>query len=361
MPDIDEDDVEVAVPQRMRAKTRMDKVHTRSFDKRIVIEMNDDFQPIAENDKVLSELSSFLGTLAKRCVPLTYVTWRHVPKNLRQTMWNYVKARYVIPDELENWVIETIHSSWKTYKSRTKAGLFTAYENDEMRLENRPDDIPLETLKMLLDYWNDESIQEKARKNSNARKHYVDTHTLGPKSLAQYRYKMKKVPGECEPCDAKIFIDTRKRDAKREYKISTEKIEKKIETITKRLSTGDAASDELGAKHGLNWLKGRCVKPANMSNSNAPTETYVKDLTTKIKEGFAAELEEKVKKVESEFQDKVKQVEAGVDQKVQQNLAFVFKKLAQANPDIKIDIQEVCTTVGSDNDDGTPMTRGVNF
>ncbi|WOG87627.1 hypothetical protein DCAR_0206857 [Daucus carota subsp. sativus] len=361
MPDIEEDDVEVAVPQRMRGKTRMDKVHTRSFDKRIVIEMNDDFQPIAENDKVLSELSSFLGTLAKRCVPLTYVTWRHVPKNLRQTMWNYVKARYVIPDELESWVIETIHSSWKTYKSRTKAGHFTAYENDEMRLENRPDDIPLETFKMLLDYWNDESIQEKARKNANARKHYVDTHTLGPKSLAQYRYKMKKVPGECEPCDAKIFIDTRKRDAKREYKISTEKIEKKIETITKRLSTGDAASDELGAKHGLNWLKGRCVKPANMSNSNAPTETYVKDLTTKIKEGFAAELEEKVKKVESEFQDKVKQVEAGVDQKVQQNLAFVFKKLAQANPDIKIDIQELCTTVGSDNDDGTPMTGGVSF
>ena len=98
-----------------------------------------------------------------------------------------------------------------------------------------------------------------------------------------------------------------------------------------------------------------------MSNSNAPTETYVKDLTTKIKEGFAAELEEKVKQVESEFQDKVKQVEAGVDQKVQQNLAFVFKKLAQANPDIKIDIQELCTTVGSDNDDGTPMTGGVSF
>ncbi|KAL1818286.1 hypothetical protein ACET3Z_013155 [Daucus carota] len=129
---------------------------------------------------------------------------------------------------------------------------------------------------------------------------------------------MKKVPSECEPCDAKIFIDTWKRDAKREYKISTEKIEKKIETITTRLSTGDAASDELGAKHGPNWLKGRCVKPANMSNSNAPTEAYVKDLTTKIKEGFAAELEEKVKQVESEFQDKVKQVEAGVDQKISQ-------------------------------------------
>ena len=72
---------------------------------------------------------------------------------------NFCKARYIIPDELENWTIETIHSSWKTYKSRTKAGHFTAYENDEMRLANRPDDIPLETFKMLLEYWNDESVK----------------------------------------------------------------------------------------------------------------------------------------------------------------------------------------------------------
>ena len=50
---------------------------------------------------------------------------------------------------------------------------------------------------------------------------------------------------------------------------------------------------------------------------NAPTETNVKELTTKIKEGLTSELEEKMKKVESEFQDRVKRVEAGVDQKMQ--------------------------------------------
>lgn len=72
----------------------MDKVHTRSYDKRIVIGMNDSFQPIAEDDRVFSELSNFLGTLAKRCVSLTYVNWRHVPNNLKQTMWNYVKVNF---------------------------------------------------------------------------------------------------------------------------------------------------------------------------------------------------------------------------------------------------------------------------
>lgn len=86
--------IAVPVPKRLRGKTRMDKVHTRSFDKRIVIGMNEFFQPIADNDKVLSELSNFLGTIAKRCVSLTYVTWRHVPENLKKTMWNYCKVIY---------------------------------------------------------------------------------------------------------------------------------------------------------------------------------------------------------------------------------------------------------------------------
>lgn len=72
----------------------MDKVHMRSFDKRIVIGMNEFGQSIAEDDRVLSELSIFLGTLVKRCVPLTFVTWRHVPKSLKGTMWNYVTVIY---------------------------------------------------------------------------------------------------------------------------------------------------------------------------------------------------------------------------------------------------------------------------
>ena len=127
--------------------------------------------------------------------------------------------------------------------------------------------------------------------------------------------------------------------------------------LPKKLTTRDTVSDELGAKHGPNWLKGRCVK----SGMNTPTETYVKELTTKIKEGLTSELEEKMKKVESEFQDRVKKVEVGVDQKMQQNLAFALKKLGEANPDIKIDSEELCAIVTSENDDGTPITGGSSF
>ncbi|KAK1359815.1 hypothetical protein POM88_044289 [Heracleum sosnowskyi] len=37
-------------------------------------------------------------------------------------------------------------------------------------------------------------------------------------------------------------------------------------------------------------------KPTGMSSSNPPTDTYVKELTTRIKESLASELEEKMKK-----------------------------------------------------------------
>lgn len=70
----------------------MDRVHTRSVENRVVVDMNALFQPVSDDDSVISELSNFLGTIAKRCVSLTYADWRHVPQTLKDTMWNYVKV-----------------------------------------------------------------------------------------------------------------------------------------------------------------------------------------------------------------------------------------------------------------------------
>lgn len=52
------------------------------------------------------------------------------------------------------------------------------------------------------------------------------------------------------------------------------------------------------------------------------------------------------------------ELDAWVNQKVQDNLTWVLKKLGEANPDLKIDIGELCATISSDRDDGTPMTGG---
>lgn len=56
-------------------------------------------------------------------------------------------------------MLQTIQSSWRTRKSRIKKAHYLAFQTDEERIENRPDEIPLESFKMLLEYWNDESVQ----------------------------------------------------------------------------------------------------------------------------------------------------------------------------------------------------------
>ncbi|XP_074321977.1 uncharacterized protein LOC141659119 [Apium graveolens] len=42
-------------------------------------------------------------------------------------------------------------------------------------------------------------------------------------------------------------------------------------------------------------------------------------------------------------------------------MAVVLKRLAEANPDIRIDIQDLCVIAASDNDDGTPITGRNSF
>lgn len=81
----------VEVPKKLRGRTRMDKVHTRPFEKRVLISMNEKFQPVSDNGKDVAELSRFLGTL-KRCVPLTYASWEHVPVTLKDTLWEYTQV-----------------------------------------------------------------------------------------------------------------------------------------------------------------------------------------------------------------------------------------------------------------------------
>ncbi|KAL8121024.1 hypothetical protein AgCh_017982 [Apium graveolens] len=148
----------VQVAKRLRGKTRMDRVHTRPFEKRDAILMNSKKQPISDDDKAVSELSRFLGTL-KRVVPMTFASWARVPQTLKETLWNYTKQRYILPEELKVWALKTIQHAWRGNKSRTKCAHYLAFATDEERLANKPIDIPAEDFKVLLKYWEDPEIQ----------------------------------------------------------------------------------------------------------------------------------------------------------------------------------------------------------
>ncbi|KAL6548788.1 hypothetical protein OROGR_008554 [Orobanche gracilis] len=96
-----------------------------------------------------------------------------------------------------------------------------------------------------------------------------------------------------------------------------------------------------GSRDGAMALWGiKCSENTQQQLQTWEVYHYVDELTTKIKLGLEIELEAKVNK------------------KVQENLTWVLKKLGDANPDLKLDIGEFCATVSSEDDNGTPMTKG---
>ncbi|WOH15070.1 hypothetical protein DCAR_0934605 [Daucus carota subsp. sativus] len=96
------------------------------------------------------------------------------------------------------------------HKSRFKAEYYSKYDNDEERLRNRPQSIPLEKFKILLQYWGHEKIKSTAAKNSNNRRKVIDTHTAGRKSFAQIGNEMKKNQSTPDtPTKADIYPKTR--------------------------------------------------------------------------------------------------------------------------------------------------------
>lgn len=45
------------------------------------------------------------------------------------------------------------------YRAAIKKDHYTKYPTDELRLQNRPREIPLKDFKILLNYWGDEKVQ----------------------------------------------------------------------------------------------------------------------------------------------------------------------------------------------------------
>ncbi|KAK1393865.1 hypothetical protein POM88_012921 [Heracleum sosnowskyi] len=150
----------------------------------------------------------------------------------------------------------------------------------------------------------DPEVQARAEKNSRSHREYTDTQTAGPQLFSQIRHNM--------------------------------------DTINKKLQSAEGLD-------GLDEL----VSDGKKSHGPAPTDSYIQELTKKLRQEVVEEVEAKLNQKVSE------EVDVKVNQKVQDNLTLVLKKLVDANPSLNINIDEICATISSDTGgDGTPMTNG---
>ncbi|XP_058722188.1 uncharacterized protein LOC131593824 [Vicia villosa] len=181
---------------KKRGKTLCRKIHAREFKDRQEITLNEEGQPIGPDDKTVSELSSFLGTLGRSSYfcPLTFTSWIALAKYWEECkidpVWDFVNEKYIVPKEGRKAVIAIVNDAWRRYKCLLKKNHFSKYKTMREQLKNRPQEVPEEDFKKLLEYWRDENTKEVSHQNAQNIAQLKWRHRMGNKGFAVIREKM---------------------------------------------------------------------------------------------------------------------------------------------------------------------------
>ncbi|KAI5435668.1 hypothetical protein KIW84_022186 [Lathyrus oleraceus] len=160
----------VNIKERTCGKTWCKKIHGRTLEEREQVTINEDGRPIGPTSKVVSDLSLFLGTLARNSTfcPLIFTNWTRMPTK-KKTFWRYIKQKFILPIEARNWVLTTVRDSWRRYKHKIKKNHFLKYSNMTERLKHSLPRVPKAHFRNLCKYWNKELIQAIGEKNTRNR------------------------------------------------------------------------------------------------------------------------------------------------------------------------------------------------
>ena len=65
-----------------------------------------------------------------------------------------MQTKFIISEEGKDYVLAAVGRLWRRHKSIVKKKHFSAYDNDNDKLANAPDNIPKAYFQQLLDFWN---------------------------------------------------------------------------------------------------------------------------------------------------------------------------------------------------------------
>ncbi|KAG5631151.1 hypothetical protein H5410_002868 [Solanum commersonii] len=109
-----EEQAEGVTSKNKRGQMQMHNVHARKECKLILL--NKLNQPVGPTEDVVTELSSFLGTLARNATlcPFDIFDWRSM--DTKKDFWDYTKEKYIIPEAAKDWALVTIREAWRRHR-----------------------------------------------------------------------------------------------------------------------------------------------------------------------------------------------------------------------------------------------------
>lgn len=178
---------------------------------RIKIATNELGQPVGPE---ASQLTSFLGLTARdgNLAPLTYSSWSKVPEENKENMWQKVLTKFDIDPCSRSWVLMSLGTKWRNFKSLLKSTRYDTHATDEERLADRDERVLADQWSVLVSQWSSQKWQSISAQNKANRARQKFSHTSGKKSFARIREEERaKRPDGQEPSRAELFILTRTR------------------------------------------------------------------------------------------------------------------------------------------------------
>ncbi|KAL9684181.1 hypothetical protein QQ045_021615 [Rhodiola kirilowii] len=193
--------------RRTRGPTKCLYVWSR-HDERILVPINKLGEPIGSK---AAKLSNFLGTIVRdgKLVPLSYITWKKVPADIQENIWQLVQSKFVLDPEIRGWVFRNLATKFANWKAHLKAKHYNPHQSDEERLADRDKRVLPDQWQHLINFWNSEESQKQSERNRANRAKVKFCHTSGTKSFA--RLSEERTKNGKEPTKAELFILTRTR------------------------------------------------------------------------------------------------------------------------------------------------------
>nr|XP_012574330.1 uncharacterized protein LOC101509362 [Cicer arietinum] len=273
--------------RKTRGKTLCKTIHGRTLEEHEEVTFNEDGQPIGPSDKVVSDLSLFLGTLARNSTfcPLIYTNWSGMSdKNIRR-FWRYtnVSQKFVLPIEARDWVETTVRDAWRRYKHKIKKDHFLKYSNLTERLKHRPPKVPESHFRKLCEYWNSKP-QAISERNTRNRAQLKWVHQMGPKkfSLAREKFLAKE---KREPTQAEIFVETQKGNKGKPLDVETEKVISQLQEMVENGESDTEAFEAIFGKERPGMEEINALKKAHNKEVSVLVENF-EDKIGKLKHAF---------------------------------------------------------------------------
>ncbi|KAH6785854.1 hypothetical protein C2S51_038309 [Perilla frutescens var. frutescens] len=99
------------------------------------VEFNKHGQPVGP---VASEMQSYIGLLARQEVKISYKSWRQVPQEVKDNIWESVNSSYKVDQKWKTGCLESANGKWRQWKSNLFNKFIVPNQNDPVKLHRPP-------------------------------------------------------------------------------------------------------------------------------------------------------------------------------------------------------------------------------